>query len=248
MYIINTQKLYKDNCQTPIECTKIKFSKWKEINLLEMMSSKDVSSILTQGLQIVKGSPLKRIKFAGYFYWLDFLTTWEADRDIHTSPQYEKQIKFSSKMKFYKNSYLHVNQPIIQDTARPNQRKLSRFGKKMQVVILKYYISSLKVHPTQTCELSEIKYPPAKLMDFYSSFSPIAFFRLEDKLTVHFSFNKFIGIAPDFRKHICQKTKKKVVIYRVSVSHIWIVWPSGYKFNLKLHSFSIFFVFSLKYS
>jgi len=73
-------------------------------------------------------------------------------------------------MKNYKKLLLtsgHVNQPIIEDITSPNQRQLSSFDKKMLTIHLKYSVSSLKVHPVQTGELSEIKYLPAKLMDFY---------------------------------------------------------------------------------
>ena len=43
-YLINIQNLCENNCKTPITYTKIKLNKWKEINLLEMTTSKDVSS------------------------------------------------------------------------------------------------------------------------------------------------------------------------------------------------------------
>lgn len=65
----------------------------------------------------------------------------------------------------------------------------------------------------------------------------MAFLRLGDKLTVHFSFNKFTGTAPDFRKY---RGPKNVVIYCVSASTCLDSMDLGYKFNLKLHNFSYF--------
>ena len=70
------------------------------------------------------------------------------------------------------------------------------------------------------------------LLRFFSS----GIFKAEDKLIVHFSFNKFRGTAPDFRKYT---DVKNMVIYCVFAS-THLESNGSQVTSLKLHNFSNF--------
>lgn len=91
----------------------------------------EVSSIVMQDGNKVKDSVLEKIKFAGYFYWFDFLhgKLMEMFTQSHIM---RNRSNFPQKWENYKNSYLYVgmsislSQKIQPDHIRENLPALAR--------------------------------------------------------------------------------------------------------------------------